>query len=60
MVDVVNVDRCPVTGKVSYSKIGSANKALTNCRRIGRPEIRVYRCRDCRRFHLTSKRESER
>lgn len=51
---------CP-TGKVVYGTPARAEIALLDVQRAnghgrtGRHEQRIYRCLDCRRWHLTSK-----
>ncbi|MBO2451294.1 hypothetical protein J4573_29665 [Actinomadura barringtoniae] len=51
---------CP-SGKVRFRDRIAANLALATIQRRDRPgreklEVRVYRCSDCRGFHLTSQR----
>ena len=46
---------CP-TGKIAYAKRGEARLALAHHQTAGGATRRVYRCPDCRAYHLTKQR----
>ena len=49
-------ERCPETGKVSFSSEGQAKQAARSRLNKGANtgKLRTYRCPDCSMFHITS------